>query len=63
MSPLHRLDDADAVKQVVQEIRDACCSSGFFYVAGHGVSVTLLAQLEEASEEFFCLAAESKNGN
>ena len=38
----------------------ACRERGFFYVTGHGVSAGLLAELADASTEFFALPAADK---
>lgn len=38
---------------VAAEIGRACRTSGFFYVVGHGIPVTLQAQLEQISRRFF----------
>jgi len=44
--------DADAV---ATQLRDACCSVGFFYLAGHGVSQALLDAQLEWTRRFFAL--------
>jgi len=38
---------------VAAAIGRACCDYGFFYVVGHGVSPSLIADLEQASRSFF----------
>jgi isopenicillin N synthase-like dioxygenase len=45
---------------VAEQIARACRDSGFFYVAGHGVSAELLAGLDAAAREFFALPAQVK---
>jgi len=42
------------------EIRSACRTYGFFYVAGHGVGQQLLSDLDRACREFFALPEEEK---
>jgi isopenicillin N synthase-like dioxygenase len=51
---------AAPMAEVASGIRDACRDSGFFYVRGHGVPPSLLAQLDAASREFFALPDEVK---
>jgi isopenicillin N synthase-like dioxygenase len=41
-------------------IEAACRSTGFFYVAGHGVSPTLQSDLDSAAREFFSLPDREK---
>jgi isopenicillin N synthase-like dioxygenase len=45
---------------VAGQIQAACREHGFFYVTGHGVPAGLVAELAEASAEFFALPAEDK---
>ena len=45
---------------VAEQIQAACRERGFFYVTGHGVSDGLLAELADASAEFFALPAADK---
>jgi isopenicillin N synthase-like dioxygenase len=52
--------DEAAQRAVGEEIRAACRSYGFFYVAGHGVPPQLLSDLDRASREFFALPEEEK---
>ena len=61
MSPLFDFEDADAVRQVSLEIRQACRESGFFYVRGHRIDESRLAGLERAGRRFFDLPLEEKN--
>lgn len=39
--------------ETAAQIREACQSSGFFYVVGHGVDEALQQRLEELSRQFF----------
>jgi isopenicillin N synthase-like dioxygenase len=49
-----------AALAVAGQIQQACREHGFFYVTGHGVPDALLAELAEASAEFFALPVEDK---
>jgi isopenicillin N synthase-like dioxygenase len=44
-----------ALAQVAEQIQAACRDRGFFYVTGHGVGDGLVAELADASAEFFAL--------
>ncbi len=52
-------DDRGAV---AAQIGEACRSSGFFYVTGHGVDEALQQRLERLSQRFFALDEEAKLG-
>lgn len=45
---------------VANQIRQACCESGFFYIVGHGVDESLQQRLEELSRQFFAQDLETK---
>ncbi|NOT63246.1 MAG: isopenicillin N synthase family oxygenase, partial [Acidobacteria bacterium] len=45
---------------IAAQLRAACCEHGFFYLAGHGVSETLQARLEQQSRTFFAQPLEAK---
>ncbi len=45
---------------VAEQIQAACRRRGFFYVTGHGVPAGLLADLSDASAEFFALPVADK---
>lgn len=45
---------------VPARIESACRSSGFFYVAGHGVPRSLVSSLDTAAREFFALPPSAK---
>jgi isopenicillin N synthase-like dioxygenase len=51
---------ATAVAAVASQIEGACRDWGFFYVTGHGVPDGLLAELADASAEFFALPVADK---
>jgi isopenicillin N synthase-like dioxygenase len=60
VAPLVHGSDARTQRAVATEIGAACRSSGFFYVAGHGVPAELLASLDRASRAFFALPEAEK---
>src|SRR5262245_32526045 len=43
-----------------ERVAEACRSTGFFYVAGHGVPDDLVRELDHASREFFALPEDVK---
>jgi isopenicillin N synthase-like dioxygenase len=45
---------------VAAQIRQACCSTGFFYVVGHGIDEALQQRLEQLSRQFFAQDLETK---
>ncbi len=49
-----------AVAAVAGQIQAACRGYGFFYVTGHGVPADLIAELTDASAEFFALPEPGK---
>jgi len=51
---------AAAVAAVAEQIQAACRDRGFFYVTGHGVLPDLVAELADASAEFFALPQADK---
>jgi isopenicillin N synthase-like dioxygenase len=51
---------ATAMTAVAEQIQAACRERGFFYVTGHGVPSGLLAELADASAEFFALPLPDK---
>ena len=52
--------DAAGREAAARAIRDACRTSGFFYVTGHGVGADTLTALDAASREFFALPEAEK---
>lgn len=56
------LRDCDSLnaEAVVEEIRSACATSGFFQLAGHGISNELQQQAFAAANAFFDLPEEEK---
>src|SRR5215470_3877669 len=51
---------AAAATAVAGQIEAACRDRGFFYVTGHGVPTGLLAELADASAQFFALPLPDK---
>src|ERR1700757_450532 len=51
---------AAAGAAVAEQIQAACRDRGFFYVTGHGVRPDLIAELTDASTEFFALPLADK---
>ncbi len=49
-----------AAAAVAEQIQAACQDRGFFYVTGHGVPASLLAELADLSAEFFSLPLADK---
>ena len=56
---LHRPNSSDAAN-VVEQIRTACATSGFFQLIGHGVPESLQRQAFEAARMFFALPDDEK---
>jgi len=56
------LTDPDSTEgqQVIDDIRSACLSTGFFQLLGHGVSPSLQASVFEAAAKFFALPTDIK---
>jgi isopenicillin N synthase-like dioxygenase len=51
---------ADLERRAAGQIEDACRSTGFFYVTGHGVPRDLLDRLDAAARAFFALPESDK---
>jgi isopenicillin N synthase-like dioxygenase len=60
VSPLLSDGQATTTAAVAEQIQIACRDRGFFYVTGHGVPDGLLADLADASAEFFGLPLADK---
>lgn len=46
--------------EIATQIRQACCSCGFFYIVGHGIDEQLQQRLEKLSRQFFAQDIETK---
>jgi isopenicillin N synthase-like dioxygenase len=60
VGPLVGGGPAGAADAIAGQIEAACRDRGFFYVTGHGVPTGLLAELADASAEFFSLPLADK---
>jgi isopenicillin N synthase-like dioxygenase len=60
ISPLLAGGRSTATSEVARAIEGACRDSGFFYVAGHGISADLFSRLDAASRRFFALPEAEK---
>jgi isopenicillin N synthase-like dioxygenase len=60
VGPLVGGGQAAATAAVAKQIQAACRDRGFFYVTGHGVMTGLLAELADASADFFALPQADK---
>jgi isopenicillin N synthase-like dioxygenase len=60
VSPLVGDSAGPATAEVAEQLQLACRDRGFFYVTGHGVPEELLAELAEASTDFFALPMADK---
>lgn len=47
-------------QKIITQVRDACVTTGFFSLVGHGISKELQEQLFDASKAFFALPLEEK---
>lgn len=47
--------------RVVAALRQACCATGFFYAAGHGIDARLVARLFAETKRFFDLPEATKD--
>ncbi|KAL1824281.1 hypothetical protein DCAR_0312338 [Daucus carota subsp. sativus] len=66
ISPLvEKWDDSnmtqdDGVMEVVRQLDKACREAGFFYVTGHGISISLVKEVRKLAHKFFSLPYEQK---
>jgi len=60
IAPLFRRNATAERAVVAAQIAAACRDSGFFYIRGHGVGDSMLAELDAASRRFFALPREAK---
>jgi len=57
---IHSLIVGDNANLVAQQIHQACCETGFFYIVGHSVDEALQHRLEQLSRQFFAQDLETK---
>ena len=56
----HQFDNPAAEAEIVKQITDACASSGFFAVRGHGIPEKIIEHCWQVSHDFFALAEAEK---
>jgi isopenicillin N synthase-like dioxygenase len=61
IGPFLASPDSSAARSVVDSVRRACTTSGFFQVTGHGLPENVQRELFRASKKFFDLPQEEKN--
>ncbi|MDR0278416.1 MAG: isopenicillin N synthase family oxygenase [Paucimonas sp.] len=59
IAPLYR-DDPAARQAVARQIDSACRQWGFYYITGHPIPATRIAELKAAAEDFFARPADEK---
>lgn len=57
---LHDNENVNELDSVVNQIRSACSTSGFFQIVGHGISQAMQDSVLSASKALFSLAEEEK---
>ncbi|KAL5355205.1 hypothetical protein BJX96DRAFT_3619 [Aspergillus floccosus] len=60
ISPYLQDPHSDAAQKVIEDVRAACTSTGFFQLLGHGVSPALQQSVFAAAARFFALPADVK---
>jgi hypothetical protein len=60
ISPYLRNPQSVEAEQVVEQIRAACVTSGFFQITGHGISEALQDQIFSAAKTLFALPEDDK---
>ncbi|KAG8157613.1 hypothetical protein KVR01_012655 [Diaporthe batatas] len=60
ITPFVKDPKSDAAWQVVNDVREACLSTGFFQMTGHGVSQELQSSAFKAAARFFALPLDAK---
>lgn len=60
ISPYLQDPVSDASAKVIQDVRHACMTTGFFSLVGHGVSKELQGRVFKACERLFSLPLEEK---
>ena len=60
LTPYLNDPNSSAAQKVIDDIREACLSTGFFQITGHGVSHSLQASVFEAAAKFFALPFDEK---
>lgn len=60
ISPYLTDPKSDAARRVIEDVREACVSTGFFQITGHGISESLQQKIFDAAHAFFALPLEEK---
>lgn len=60
LSDFIQYPDSSQANEVIEQIRQACASSGFFQLTGHGIPEALQRQAFAAARSFFSLPDEEK---
>lgn len=60
ISPYLADPKSNAARKIIEDVRDACTSTGFFQVTGHGISKNLQQNVFDAAHAFFALPLEEK---
>jgi isopenicillin N synthase-like dioxygenase len=60
IAPFLQDPKGDAAQEVIDDVRAACKSTGFFQLKGHGVPLRLQKSIFEAAKKFFALPLETK---
>ncbi|KMQ45552.1 Oxoglutarate/iron-dependent dioxygenase [Trichophyton rubrum] len=60
ISPYLADPKSDAAQKVIEDVREACISTGFFQITGHGISKSLQQNIFDAAHSFFALPLEEK---
>jgi isopenicillin N synthase-like dioxygenase len=63
LGPYLQDPSSEASAKVVEQVRQACITSGFFQIVNHGISKELQGAVKKAAETFFALPLEDKKKN
>ena len=61
IAPFLRDPDSIESQRIINEVRAACRSTGFFQIKGYGISKKLQQNLFDAASKFFALPFDDKN--
>jgi isopenicillin N synthase-like dioxygenase len=60
ISPYFQNPDSPKSQHIISDVANACKTSGFFQITGHGISPTLQQQVLKGSKKLFALPVEEK---
>lgn len=60
IAPYLKDPSSPEAKEIIDNLRDACMTTGFFSLVGHGISKELQERVFNASKTFFALPLEEK---